>query len=152
MRVEGVPLANAVSDERLDGNLALLGIEHREVVEGDRALDAEGLGLAVPLDAAFVEPVERVRATFGSNRDAQTRIRRPVTGQSGLIDEAPAVDRTAPGERVEEVLDRSLVSQRDGGLDRRLLADRIPPQQEPQLGRPLEPHDPATVLRERARL
>jgi hypothetical protein len=82
--VQSVPVANAVSDERLDGNLALFSIEHYQVVKGDRALDAEGLCLAVPLDAAFVEPVERVRATFGSNRDAQTRSRWPVSGQSGL--------------------------------------------------------------------
>lgn len=70
---EGIPLANAVSDKRLDWNLALLGIKHDKVVEGDRALDAETFGLAVPRDAAFVESAERVRATLGSNRDAQTR-------------------------------------------------------------------------------
>lgn len=116
MPVEGVPLTDSVSDERLDGDLMLCGIKHDKIVEGDRPLDAEGLALTVPLDAALVEPVERVRTAAGADRDAETRIRWPVTSQSRIVEESPAVDGTAPGERFEEVLDGNLVSQRDGGL------------------------------------
>ena len=48
MPVEGVPLTDSVSDERLDGDLMLCGIKHDKIVEGDRPLDAEGLGVTVP--------------------------------------------------------------------------------------------------------
>jgi integrase len=45
VRIESVPLTHAVSDERVDRNLAFSGVEHHEIGERDSSLDAEGLSL-----------------------------------------------------------------------------------------------------------